>query len=71
MDIIIVKIGRNDMYWDNVPCIAFRLKGNVINVEESGWSVCENFCLGSEPPRSSATLVKRFCDILFFQRVIG
>ena len=35
MDIVIVKGALNDRYSNNPTCIAFSIKGNVINTEES------------------------------------
>ena len=67
MYIVIFKGASDEMYINSATCIAFSIQDTVIKYEEIDWIIHENFLLGSQPARSSPTLLIRYSDIIIFQ----
>ena len=69
MDLVIFKGAFNASYGNNATCIDFSIQDTVINtfIERSGWSIHATFLISGKPLISSATLLKRYSDIIIFQ----
>ena len=59
MDIVIVKGDFNDSYRNTGTCIAFSIKGTLIYIDQSAWSINEIYLLSGEPLSSFSTLFKK------------
>ena len=64
MDILIFKNAFDDRNSNNTTSIPFSIYCPVINIEESDWIIGKTFLLSVESPRSSATILKRYSEII-------